>query len=163
MYRVSVCVCICVHVCPRNYLLLIEFVINSPQGSKFCRQAAQMSGFPDWRITVLLIHATYYAFIGFPPGCVYVVTHGNRCGATKALAHGWQSRQSSWFSSLRGYTTLCECTHVPEKPDQHSRDSLISFNFSLLILMFVTTALFFFKSTPSVPFSDCVRPCLMML
>lgn len=62
------------------------------------------------------------------PGYVYVVTPGNRYGATRALARGWRSHQTSWFSSSQGFTTPCECTH--RHPDWRSTDSAISFNCS---------------------------------
>lgn len=48
--------------------------------------------------------------------CVYAVTHGNRCVAIKASARAWRLRLSSWFSSLQGSTTRCECAHNHTKP-----------------------------------------------
>ena len=92
----------------------------------------------------------YCVFICHPPGFVYAVTRGNRCGATKALARDWRSRPSSSFSSSQGYTTPCECTHTHARPHQHprltdQRHVLVKF-ISLSIFLKVHCATFFFTA-----------------
>lgn len=77
----------------------------------------QLNGSVKWFASLKLPCYTdtnfpFCIFIGCPPGCVYAVTRGNRCGATKALARDWRSHRSSWFSSSRAYTTPCEFPHT---------------------------------------------------